>query len=82
MRWISAQSIVFSPLAEQRVDVLIAGVRGVPVEREVLPVADPSQQLKAEQVREGVHRVALALGVGVDRVRLGADRFRSSPSMM
>ena len=29
------------------------------------------QQLEPEQVREGVHGVALPLGVGVDRVRLG-----------
>jgi hypothetical protein len=62
---------VFARIAEQRVDVRVAGVRGGAVEREVFPVADAGQQIEAEEVREGVHGVALALGVGVDRVRLG-----------
>jgi hypothetical protein len=54
--------------------VRVAGVRGGPVEPQVLPVADPGQQIEAEEVRQGVHWVALALGVGVDRVRLGVGQ--------
>jgi hypothetical protein len=50
---------------EQGVDVDVAGVGVRPVEAEVAPVADPGQQLEAEQVGEGVDRVALALGVGI-----------------
>ena len=52
----------------------VAGVRGGAVEREVLPVADAGQQIEAEQVRQGVHGVALALGLGVDRVGLGVGQ--------
>src|SRR5450755_4474020 len=51
--WISCQLIVFSPGGpEQLVDVRVADVRCVTVEREVLPVPDPGQQLEPEQVRE------------------------------
>ena len=65
---------VLAALAEQRVDMPVAAISGRAVEDQVLPVADPGQQLKAEQVRERVHRVALPLRVGVDRVgiRVGA----------
>jgi len=72
--------IVFSPGgAEQLVDVRVADVRCVTVEREVLPVPDPGQQLEPEQVRERVHGVALALGVGVDRVRLSIGLLAEQP---
>jgi hypothetical protein len=61
--------------AEQLVDVRVADVDRVTVEREALPVPDPGQQLEPEQVRERVHGVALTLGVGVDRVRLSVGRL-------
>jgi hypothetical protein len=70
---------VLARLAEERVDVRVARIRGGSVEREVLPVADPGQQIEAEQVRQGVHGVALALGVGVDRVRLGVGEVAQEP---
>jgi hypothetical protein len=57
----------------------VAGVRGGPVEDQAFPVADPGQEIEPEQVRKGVDGVALALGVGVDRVRLGIRDVPQEP---
>ncbi len=70
---------VLAGRAEQLVDVLVADVRRVTVEREVLPVPDAGQQLEPEQVRERVDGVALALGVGVDRVWLRIGLLAQEP---
>ena len=70
---------VLPGLAEQRVDVLVDQLAVSAVEDQVLPVADPGQQLEPEQVRERVHRVALPLGVGVDRVRIHVRALLEQP---
>jgi hypothetical protein len=70
---------VLAGRAEQLIDVRVADVRRVAVEREVLPVPDPGQQLEPEQVRERVDGVALALRVGMDRVRLRIRRLAQQP---
>ena len=53
---------VFSPGAPNS-ESRVAGVHRAAVEREVLPVADPGQEIEPEQVREAVDRVALALPI-------------------
>jgi hypothetical protein len=45
--------------------------RSPAVEVQILPVADPREQVEAEQVRQGVDGEALALRVGVHPLRLG-----------
>jgi error-prone DNA polymerase len=65
---------------EQRIDVQVAGVASRPVEDQVLPAADPRQQLEPQQVREPEDRQRLALGICMDLGGLyvalfGADRI-------
>jgi hypothetical protein len=55
---------------KQGVDVGVARLAVRSVEVEVLPVADARHQLDAEQMREAEDRRALAVGVGMHRVRL------------
>jgi hypothetical protein len=55
-------------VAEQRVDVGVAGGRGRPVEDQVVPVADAGQQVEPQQ-----------RGQPEDRQRLYVDKSRGSP---
>ena len=66
-------------VAEQGVDVGVPGGRAGAVEVQVVPVADARQQLEPEQRGEPEHRQRLALGVGVDGVRLDVGLVAQQP---
>ena len=57
-------------VAEQRVDVLVAGLRAGTVEDQIVPVADPGQQVEAQQCGQPEHRQRLALRIGVNQIWL------------
>ena len=69
-------------VAEQRVDMLVARGSVGTIEHRVAETAHARHQRDAEQAAEAEHRLALALGVGMQRVRLEANSFFSSPSRM
>ena len=56
-------------LREQKIDVFVLQCRLGAIEVKPFPVANPGLKLDAEQVREPEDRRALALRVGVDRIR-------------
>ncbi len=64
------QTPVDGVVAGQGIDVVVAG-RGVrAVEVQVMPIADPRQQLESQQRREPENRQRLALRIGMDGVGL------------
>jgi len=52
-------------VAEQGVDVLVAGPQVGAVEVQVVPVADPGKELEPQKRGQAEHRQRLALGVCV-----------------
>jgi hypothetical protein len=52
-------------VAEQGVDVLVAGLRVRAVEVQVVPVADPGEKLEPQERGQAEHRQRLTLGICV-----------------
>jgi hypothetical protein len=68
-------------VAEEQVDVLLAGVFDRPVEREVLPFSDAWLELSPAQMRHREDRLRLPLHVGMRGRRLQRQGVLEQPSI-